>query len=57
MTYGKYLVEFYLSLGVLWLVLIGAWLLFLGRNRLAAWAKRRPRYSHRQRGIDCSDHL
>ncbi len=31
-TYGKYLVEFYLSLGVLWLVLIGAGLLFLGRN-------------------------
>ena len=26
-TYGKYLVEFYLSLGVLWLVLIGAGLL------------------------------
>jgi Na+/H+-dicarboxylate symporter len=31
-TYGKYLVEFYLSLGVLWLVLFGAGLLFLGRN-------------------------
>src|SRR5436190_5147939 len=31
-TYGKYLVEFYLSLGVLWLVLIGAGLLFLGSN-------------------------
>jgi Na+/H+-dicarboxylate symporter len=31
-TYGKYLIEFYLSLGVLWLVLIGAGLLFLGRN-------------------------
>jgi Na+/H+-dicarboxylate symporter len=31
-TYGKYLVEFYFSLGVLWLVLIGAGLLFLGRN-------------------------
>ena len=31
-TYGKYLVEFYLSLGVLWLVLTGAGLLFLGRN-------------------------
>src|SRR5260221_11253907 len=29
-TYGKYLVEFYLSLGVLWLGLIGAGLLFLG---------------------------
>ena len=29
-TYGKYLVEFYLSLGVLWLVLIGAGLVFLG---------------------------
>ena len=27
-TYGKYLVEFYLSLGVLWLVLTGAGLLF-----------------------------
>src|SRR5215468_3127159 len=31
-TYGKYLVQFYFSLGVLWLVLIGAGLLFLGRN-------------------------
>ena len=30
-TYGKFLVMFYLSLGVLWLVLIGAGLLFLGR--------------------------
>jgi Na+/H+-dicarboxylate symporter len=29
-TYGKYLVEFYFSLGILWLVLIGAGLLFLG---------------------------
>src|ERR1700693_2316646 len=29
-TYGKYLVEFYFSLGVLWLVLIGAGFLFLG---------------------------
>src|SRR5258708_5477242 len=31
-TYGKYLVEFYLSLGVLWLVLISAGLLSLGRD-------------------------
>src|SRR5277367_608821 len=30
-TYGKYLVEFYFSLGVLWLVLIAAGFLFLGR--------------------------
>ncbi len=30
-TYGKYLVQFYFSLGVLWLVLIGAGLVFLGR--------------------------
>jgi Na+/H+-dicarboxylate symporter len=29
-TYGKYLVEFYFSLGVLWLVLVGAGFLFLG---------------------------
>src|SRR5205085_7492329 len=31
-TYGKFLVTFYLSLGVLWLVLLGAGLLFLGRT-------------------------
>jgi Na+/H+-dicarboxylate symporter len=31
-TYGLYLVEFYFSLGVLWLVLIGAGLLFLGNK-------------------------
>lgn len=33
-TYGKYLVEFYFSLGVLWLLLIGAGFLFLGSNVL-----------------------
>jgi Na+/H+-dicarboxylate symporter/ABC-type amino acid transport substrate-binding protein len=31
-TYGKYLVQFYFSLGVLWLVLIAAGFLFLGRT-------------------------
>src|ERR1700756_4297228 len=31
-TYGKYLVMFYLSLGVLWLVLIAAGIVFLGRT-------------------------
>src|SRR5439155_8473422 len=31
-TYGKYLVMFYLSLVLLWLVLICVGLLFLGRN-------------------------
>jgi len=31
-TYGKYLVEFYLSLGVLWLVLLAAGSLFLGNG-------------------------
>ena len=30
-TYGKYLIMFYFSLGVLWLVLIAAGFLFLGR--------------------------
>jgi Na+/H+-dicarboxylate symporter len=33
-TYGKYLVEFYLSLGVLWLVLAGTGFLFLGGNKM-----------------------
>jgi len=30
-TYGKYLIQFYFSLGILWLVLIAAGFLFLGR--------------------------